>query len=410
MAYYLGIDVGGSHITLDLVDAQTFAVKEDAELRKPLNTHVEPTAVLSVFDEAIREMAAKIGADAIKGVGLAFPGPFNYAEGICRITPAQNKYEQLFGVNFREFLCHALGPDKPVVFNNDAASFAMGEYFKGGAKGYGRAVVVTLGTGFGASFIKEGRPQTVGEEVPKDGELWHIPYREGIADDYFSTRWLVAEWKRRTGQEIAGGKEIEEAAKGGDQTAIEIYRTFGSNLAEFVAPWLGRFRAEAFVIGGNIALAWDLFIPAFLEALDPTVAASLAVKPCEMGEQASVCGAALSLTLVEAADVLAGALPAGTAAPAAGQIEGILGAKQVLIDGPAAFPWKPWVLALDQALRQAGKRAVWFNVSAADDGQGGLDPANLANIRADATADLCIVSGTGAFQVPWEGALRVSVE
>ncbi len=409
MAYYLGVDVGGSHITLDLVDAQTFAVKEDAELRKPLNTHIEPKAVLSVFDEAIREMAAKIGADAIKGVGLAFPGPFNYAEGICRITPAQNKYEQLFGVNFREYLCHALGPDKPVVFNNDAASFAMGEYFKGGAKGYARAVVVTLGTGFGASFIKAGRPQTTGDEVPKDGELWHIPYREGIADDYFSTRWLVAEWKRRTGQDIAGGKEIEDAAKQGDQTAIDIYRTFGSNLAEFVAPWLIRFGAEAFVIGGNIALGWDLFVPAFKAALDPKLA-GLAVKPCEMGEQASVCGAALSLTLVEPADVLPGALPAGILPPTADQIGQIAGAKAVLIDGPADFPWKPWILALDQALQTAGKRAVCFNVSAADDGQGGFDVENLANIRADATADLNIVFGAGAFKTPWADAVRISVK
>lgn len=407
-SYYLGIDVGGSHITLDLIDTATLELLEASTVREHLDTHTHPTAVLGVFEHAIRACAAKVGPAAVKGVGLAIPGPFTYEEGVCRITPFQNKYEQMFGVNFRQYLSNALDtPAKPVVFNNDAACFALGEYFRGGAQGFNRPVVVTLGTGFGASFLKDGRPQTLGDDVPPGGELWHVPYKTGIADDFFSTRWLVSEWQRLTGQTIAGGKEIAQAALKGDDTARKIYRSFGENLAEFVAPWLARFGADAFVIGGNIARDWDLYVPALEAGLAARLPSGIAVKPCELGEQAPIYGAALALTLVDPAAVTAGPLPA-TFSDFDALLAQVSAQKQILLDGPAGTPWKPLVAALDAALRAAGKKIVWYDVNAARNGDG-LDPANLANIRPDPQADLCVVAGCGASHVPWASAAVLRV-
>ena len=406
--YYLGIDVGGSHITLDLVDNATFEMLPGSTVREHLDTHAHPTAILDVFEQAIRRCAAKTGPETVLGVGLAIPGPFTYEEGVCRITPYQNKYEQMYGVNFRQYLSNALGSaSKPVVFNNDAACFALGEYFRGGAKGFKRPVVVTLGTGFGASFLKDGRPQTKGDDVPPDGELWHVPYKTGIADDFFSTRWLVAEWQRLTGQTVAGGKEIAQAALKGDEVAKQIYRTFGENLAECVAPWLEKFGADAFVIGGNIARDWDLYVPALEVGLAKRLSRPVAVKPCELGEQAPIYGAALALTLVDPAAVTAGTLPAGFSGFDA-LFAQVKGHRQVLLDGPATAPWKPLVAALDAALRTAGKKAVWFDVNAARKGDG-FDSDNLENIRPDAQADLCIVAGSGASQVNWPAAAKIRV-
>ncbi|MFA6633688.1 MAG: ROK family protein, partial [Kiritimatiellia bacterium] len=84
--YYLGIDVGGSHITLDLVDTQTFELRPQSTLRTALDTHLAPSAVLAVFEQAIRACAAQVAPGAVRGVGLAIPGPFDYPAGICRIT------------------------------------------------------------------------------------------------------------------------------------------------------------------------------------------------------------------------------------------------------------------------------------------------------------------------------------
>ncbi len=405
-AYFLGIDVGGSHVTLALINTETFDLLPGSTVREQLDTHAHASAVLAVFEHAIRACAAKTGPDAIRGVGVAIPGPFDYGDGVCRITPFQNKYEQMFGVNFRQYLSNALDtPAKPVVFNNDAASFALGEYFRGGAQGFKRPLVITLGTGFGASFLKDGRPQTSGEDVPPDGELWHVPYKTGIADDFFSTRWLVAEWQRLTGHAVAGGKEIAHAALKGDGNALKLFRLFGDNLAECVAPWLEKFGADAFVIGGNLARDWDLFVPALEAGLAKRLARGIAVKPCELGEEAPIYGAALALTLVDADAVTPSPLPAAFAglAPLTAQVSAHT---QVLLDGAADTPWKALVPALDAALRAAGKKTVWYDIRAARS-DAGLDEGSLANIRPDAQADLCVAYGSGAAQVPWPAAARV---
>jgi len=407
-AYFLGIDVGGSHVTLALVNAETFDLLPDSTVRKHLDTHAHAAAVLDVFEHAIRACAAKTGPAAIRGVGLAIPGPFTYEDGVCRITPFQNKYEQMFAVNFRQYLSNALDtPTKPVVFNNDAASFALGEYFRGGAQGFKRPVVITLGTGFGASFLKDGRPQTRGEDVPPDGELWHVPYKTGIADDYFSTRWLVAEWQRLTGHTVPGGKEIAQAALKGDGTALKIFRTFGENLAECVAPWLEKFGADAFVIGGNLARDWDLFVPALEVGLAQRLTRGIAIKSCELGEEAPIYGAALALTLVDAATVSPMPLPDSFTGLDALTSQ-VSAHKQVLLDGAEHTPWKALVPALDAALRRAGITTVWYDVQAARSGAG-FDKDSLANIRPDAQADLCVVYGNGAAHVPWPDAKTITV-
>jgi glucokinase len=293
--YYLGIDVGGSHITLDLVDTQTFDMLPGGTVREPLDTHASPADILGVFERAIRRCAATTGPESVLGIGLAMPGPFDYANGICLITPQQGKYEQCYGLDFKTPLSAALGlPAKPVVFNNDAACFALGEFFRGGAKGFSRAVVITLGTGFGASFIMNGRPHAGGADgVPPGGELWNAPYRGTIAEEFVSTRWFTAEWQRRTGNAVAGGKEIARAALSGDADAQTLYRDFGANLADLITPHLTVFNADALVIGGNLARDWELFFP----SLRADVPARIAVKPCELGEQAPIYGAALALTL-----------------------------------------------------------------------------------------------------------------
>ena len=81
--------------------------------------------------------------------------------------------------------------DFPIHFINDAVAFALGEDWIGKTSGSARSLAITLGTGFGSSFLKNSLPVVFGESVPKHGYVWHLPIEGGIADDYFSTRGLV---------------------------------------------------------------------------------------------------------------------------------------------------------------------------------------------------------------------------
>ena len=90
-----------------------------------------------------------------------------------------------------------------------------------------------------------------------------MPYKNGIADDYFSTRWFVNSYKSKTGIEVNGAKEILEKGKQFE----EIFNEFGNNLGEFLAPWLQKFDAQILILGGNISLAFSYFEKSLLATL-----------------------------------------------------------------------------------------------------------------------------------------------
>jgi glucokinase len=287
-SYRVGVDVGGSHVTCALFDSTTCHGVQGHVFRKDIHAHGESDLILSEFAEAIKQVAGHQVKD-VSAIGFAFPGPFDYDHGICLIPPALSKYEKLFGVNVKNELTQRLGFQGSMKFMNDAACFAIGEYRMGGARGSRRTLALAIGTGFGSTFLAEGKPITQGPSVPKDGMLWHVPYKGGIADDTFSSRGLVKAWKDLSGETIPGAKELDELARAGDQRALAVFEQWGTKMAECLNPWLSTFGVDTIVLGGNIAKAWDLFVP----ALKRGIGVHIQVNPAELGESAQMIGAAL---------------------------------------------------------------------------------------------------------------------
>lgn len=285
--YRLGVDVGGSHLTCALVDARSGELVPHRLHRVKIHAHAERDALLQEFADAILHLCEGAITN-VSSIGFAFPGPFDYEQGICLIPPELAKYENLYGVNIREEMTRRLGFQGSMRFMNDAACFAIGEHRKGGARGSHRTLALTIGTGFGSTFLFEGTPVTSGEHVPKDGMLWHVPYKGGIADDTFSSRGLVRAWKEASGHSIAGAKELADLASSGEPQARRVFDAWGTQMAECLEPWLTSFDVDTIVLGGNIAKAWDLFVP----ALKRSIGAHIQVNPAELGESAQMIGAA----------------------------------------------------------------------------------------------------------------------
>ena len=130
-----------------------------------------------------------------------------------------------------------------IRFMNDASAFAVGEAWAGSASKADRSLSITLGTGFGSAFISNRIPIVDGPEVPKLGCVYHLPYKDGIADDYFSTRGLLGRYKKLTGKELNGVKELAALAAS-DKIVTDLFIDFGDKLGLFLAPWLKRFKAE----------------------------------------------------------------------------------------------------------------------------------------------------------------------
>ncbi len=255
----IGADIGGSHISCAAVDILSLRILRETITEKAVDNKASSNEIISVWADALSSVRSKIPSDRLKGIGFGMPGPFDYVQGISYIKGVA-KYEHLYGCNVKEEISKALNvsEDFPVRFMNDVSAFAVGEALVGKAAHYTRSMAITLGTGFGSAFINNRIPIVDGPEVPKLGCVYHLPYKENIADDYFSTRWFVKSYNTLTGEEVKGVKELSEVASS-DQIAMNIFQEFGDNLGTFLAPWLAKFKAEIVVVGGNISHAYNLF-------------------------------------------------------------------------------------------------------------------------------------------------------
>lgn len=263
----IGADIGGSHISCAAVDLVSYRILKETITEREVNNKAQAGEIIAVWAEALSAAISKIPGEKLKGIGFGMPGPFDYVKGISYIKGVA-KYENLYGCNVKKAIAETLRvPENfPVRFMNDVSTFAVGEALVGKAAKANRSMSITLGTGFGSAFVSDRIPVVDGPEVPKLGCVYHLPYKDNIADDYFSTRWFLGSYKKLTGKDMKGVKEIAEKASS-DKVAMDLFTEFGNNLGSFLSPWLIKFKAEIVVVGGNISHAYNLFGSVFEERL-----------------------------------------------------------------------------------------------------------------------------------------------
>lgn len=287
----IGADIGGSHITCAAVDLNSGKILRETLSGRAVNNQAQASVIIDTWADALSASLNKLPAEKVKGIGFAMPGPFDYVKGICYIRGVA-KYENLYGFNISDAISLSLDvPDNFLIrFMNDVSAFAVGEAVVGKAADFNRSMSVTLGTGFGSAFISSKIPIVDGPDVPKLGCVYHLPYKNGIADDYFSTRWFIGRYMSLTGKELKGVKELSELAAS-DNIVTDLFTEFGNDLGGFLAPWLKKFNAEILVIGGNISHAYNLFEAVFEERLKKEKC-NCKVSLSELKEDAALFGSA----------------------------------------------------------------------------------------------------------------------
>jgi glucokinase len=277
----LGIDIGGSHITTGIIDLTTRSFMEGSEIRSQVNAQGSAEDILTRWCDTIKKAFHQFPGSFSK-IGIAMPGPFDYEEGVCLIK-GFNKYESLYGLNVREMLAMKLSIDgRNIRLRNDAEAFLQGEVFCGAAKGYKRAIGITLGTGLGSARSINGHTE--------DAELSETPFYDGIAEDYISTRWFIKRCRELTGQEVKDVKTIAHMAQG-DESARKVFKEFSRNLALFLNDFIKADNPEVVVIGGNISNAYALFGNELKTNLKD-LSDSISIKKAALGELAALIGGA----------------------------------------------------------------------------------------------------------------------
>lgn len=276
-----GIDIGGSHITVALIDTLKREILPQSWRRLNVDSQSSAENIIATWCKAIEESLQVVDV-AVSDIGIAMPGPFDYANGIS-FMQHQNKYDALYGLNVKELLASRLAiAAHHIVFTNDAACYLQGEMYGGVAKDYFRVMGFTLGTGLGSAIALNGEVE--------DANLWCSPYKDGIAEDYLSSRWFAKRFFELSGEAGVDVKTLVEKAESTAQ-AQKVFEEFGENLGNFLLPVINQHQLQMVVLGGNIAHAFPLFSQSLYEVLQKGTSA-IEVKKSTLGENASIVGAA----------------------------------------------------------------------------------------------------------------------
>ena len=265
MSITIGVDIGGSHISSAAVDSDSFIIIPGTYFSGVVDSKASKDVIIEkwaeIINQTIQAIQKAFGLSESDSIGIAFsmPGPFQYETGIAMFE-GNDKYESLYNVSVSEELLKYLST-KNVTFRflNDASCFGVGGALKQESElGDKRVIAITLGTGFGAAFLDNKLPITQGSNVPHNGCLWDKPFKDSIADNYFSTRWFLNQYENSTGETLTDG--VKEIASIENYSTAKIFDDFANNLTEFLVPFILDFDANLLILGGNIAKSNRLFL------------------------------------------------------------------------------------------------------------------------------------------------------
>lgn len=273
-------DVGGTYIKAAVLDDNGRVIPETAQTYQANADADRETLIAHFYGILVRQLRLVKAAACIKGIGYSFPGPFDYEQGICLLR-GQGKYDALYGVCLRNELQSLIrlqglpisyASDMPILFENDGALFALGEWMSEHLA-QERRISITLGTGTGSAFLENGHIVKHGLGVPQNGWIYNLPCRGATVDDWLSARGLVR-LAAENGLTIQEPVSLFEMAQSGDQKAKEVFLCFGRLIGETLRPIADGYRANRLVVGGQIAKSGAYFLPEVQHCL-PNVMCSL---------------------------------------------------------------------------------------------------------------------------------------
>lgn len=237
---------------------------------------------------------AATGQQAV-ALSLGFPGPADYAHGVIGDLPNLRGYRG--GVPLGPMLAARFG--LPTFVTNDGALFAYGEALggllpevnaalaaAGSPRRFRNLLGFTLGTGFGAGLVVDGR-LVLGDNLAA-AEVWtmrHRDLRDRTAEEGVSIRAVQRAYAERIcvdPDHAPAPREIAEIAAGrapGDRLAAEeAFRRLGEVAGDTIANALAVIDG-LIVIGGGLSGAAPWFRAALLEELNRTLETSAGPVP-----------------------------------------------------------------------------------------------------------------------------------
>ena len=302
---WAGVDIGGTK-TAVLISADPPRVLKRIEF--PTLPANGPQPAIDQIKSGLRDILAELDAPAqsLQGIGVSCGSPLDAKRGIIQAPPNLPTWVDIPIVEIlhTEFRC-------PVYLENDANAGALAEHRFGAGQGANNMVFLTMGTGFGAGIIIDGRIYQGANG--NAGEIGHVRltpdgpvgyHKVGSAEGWVSGGGM-AQWAatavsaaRASGEhsllldlpsdDKVTARDVGIAAERDDPLACHIVAQLGEKLGHALAILVDILNPERIVIGGlAMRLGERLFEPArraLTEEALPHSAAACEIVPAALGE------------------------------------------------------------------------------------------------------------------------------
>jgi len=269
----IGIDIGGTSINSAVVSENKF----EKEIHEKINAKGEREEILNHLFSIIDRLIDK----DIKAIGIGSPGIIDTKKGI--ISEIIN-IPSFNGIPLKQILEKKY--NIPVIIDNDANCFALGNKYFGKAKPYQNIVALILGTGLGAGIIIDNK--LYHGNSGNAGEFGAIIFKEHHVAYYCSGQYFQDEFSTT-------GEELYKKAEKKDEKALEIFEEFGNNLGKVLSIIVHSIDPEIIILGGSISKAYKFFKNSMTESLKKHIFkksySKLKIEPSDM-EHIAILGAA----------------------------------------------------------------------------------------------------------------------
>ena len=260
----IGIDLGGSHIAIGVVDNKG-KILEKVEKRI---TKAEKNTIKKVIEDYIIEKTANfLQQYNITEIGIAIPGTVKNETVVKSVNLGLKNYEIVKNLQGKIQL--------PIKIRNDAKCAALAENTYGALKSYNRSIFLTLGTGIGGAVIIHNELLDTGELpgcefghmlIEKNGNLCKCGKR-GCWETYASMKAFKDNLREILDlDERTSGKELLDMLRKMDKNNPKYIQTnrlieqYIDYLSIGISNLINIFEPEAIGIGGSFVFYEEIFL------------------------------------------------------------------------------------------------------------------------------------------------------
>lgn len=233
----IGIDLGGTNICGGSVN--------EMQLQKLSSRKIDASGSIEEVLEQLFSFIDELINDSVVSIGIGVPGPVDFETGIV--------FDVVNISSWKEVPLQKLMEDRyrlPVMINNDANCFALGEFYFGKGKSCNSMVGLTIGTGLGSGLILNKKLYS--GKNGGAGEFGTADYLDKCYEYYASGSYFTNVYK-------TGGEVVFKKAKEGDAQAIKMYEEMGSHLGNAIKMILYALDVGLIVLGGSVRHAFPYF-------------------------------------------------------------------------------------------------------------------------------------------------------